>query len=237
MQTETWHWLDTGEHDAAMNMAIDDALLQNVEQGGAPLLRVYGWKRPSISIGYFQSYPAEFESSHDIVRRSTGGGMVFHGKDLTFTFVAPPEHSFCKMNATDGYRELHVLIAHALTRIGIACKLQEPKGSTEQGACFELPVAHDIMVGKKKITGGAQRRTKSGLLHQGSLLLPPSLRKSHDELKAALRQGIPVNWVEKQLSEVERDNASRIARNKYATDAWNRRVTEVPQSAPRQREQ
>lgn len=233
MNDETWHWLDTGAHDAAMNMAIDDALLHSVEQRGAPLLRVYGWKRSSISIGYFQPYPTNFESSHDIVRRSTGGGMVFHGKDLTFTFVAPRSHPFCKMNATDGYRELHALIAQALARIGIKCSLQATKGSNEQGACFELPVTHDIMIGAKKITGGAQRRSKSGLLHQGSLLLPPSLRKPCDELKSALRNGMPVRWIDASLTAAERAHAAEIARTKYATDAWNRRVTESQQSAPR----
>ncbi|MSR64662.1 MAG: lipoate--protein ligase family protein [Verrucomicrobiae bacterium] len=236
MKTETWHWLDTSDDNAAMNMAIDDALLQDAERRGIPLVRVYGWTRSSISIGYFQDYPAEFESTHDIVRRSTGGGMVFHGKDLTFTFVAPRQHPLCRMNAADGYRELHALIAQALVRDGIAVTLQQSRGSTEQGACFELPVAHDIMIGAKKITGGAQRRTKSGLLHQGSLLLPPSLRKSLDELKAALRQGIPVTWIETQLSEKELANAADIARSRYVTEAWNKKFAQASRSEPRLRE-
>jgi len=231
MNAETWLWLDTGDNAAAMNMAIDEALLQNAVRCSRPLLRVYGWSRPSISIGYFQAYPSDYEDDYDIVRRPTGGGLVWHGKDLTFTVIAPPNHELCAHRVCDSYRTIHSLIAFALNGAGVRCILADDPAAETHGACFERPVAHDIMIGGKKITGGAQRRTKFGLVHQGSLLLPPSLRRPIAELKRALYNGFGATWIEANLTESDQQLAAELSRTKYATTAWNRRFTEVRQSA------
>ena len=223
MTTETWHWLDTGDGNATMNMAIDEALLQGIDARGVPLFRVYGWNRPSISIGYFQEYPADYEDDYAIVRRPTGGGLVWHGKDLTFTIVVPPAHAIHEMRGAEGYRAIHEMIVRGLNRAGIQCALSGEKPASAMGACFELPVTHDIMVGPKKIAGGAQRRTKFGLLHQGSLLLPPSQRQPLTELASSLRAGLGVSCSETRLTETELATAKRLASSKYSTPAWNRK--------------
>lgn len=235
VKTESWLWLDTDAHDAAMNMAIDEALLHGVTSRGSSLLRVYGWSRPSISIGYFQEFPSDYEDDYDIVRRPTGGGLVWHGKDLTFTFVAPAGSEWYRRSANESYRALHERIARALQKSGIECSLQAGKSTSEMGPCFQLPVAHDIMVGAKKITGGAQRRSKFGLLHQGSLLLPPALRCPLERLKQSLRDGMNVAWTDAALTADEWRLAEQIARDKYSTPAWNRKFTEARRSARRRR--
>ena len=47
--------IDPEPHDAALNMAIDEALLQTAS---LPLLRVYRWSRPAVSVGYFGRFDA-----------------------------------------------------------------------------------------------------------------------------------------------------------------------------------
>src|ERR1043166_10186 len=214
MDTELWHWLDTAAREAATNMAIDEALLQGADQRGAPLFRVYGWTRPSISIGYFQEYPADYEDDYAIVRRPTGGGLVWHGKDLTFTIVVPRAHALYRARGAESYGAVHEMLARALNRAGIACSWRGAPSETAMGACFELPVPHDIMIDAKKIVGGAQRRTKFGLLHQGSLLLPPSQQRPIQELASAIRSGFGVRWQEVGLTESEQHIADQLSHSK-----------------------
>ena len=45
--------LETGYNNAALNMAIDEALIENI--GDTPILRIYGWWPAAVSIGYFRA--------------------------------------------------------------------------------------------------------------------------------------------------------------------------------------
>ena len=73
---------------AAMNMALDEALL---EHATVPSIRFYQWYSPALSFGYFGNFNevAMYEHERDLVRRWTGGGIVFHGDDLTYAIVVP----------------------------------------------------------------------------------------------------------------------------------------------------
>ena len=73
---------DICPHSAAMNMAIDEALL---ETAVVPTIRFYRWGSPALSFGYFGKFSdvAIYAAERDLVRRWTGGGIVFHGDDLT----------------------------------------------------------------------------------------------------------------------------------------------------------
>src|SRR6184192_4575412 len=79
---------DAAAHSAAMNMAIDEALL---EAAKVPSIRFYSWQSPALSFGYFGKFRdvVDYVSTRDLVRRWTGGGMVFHGEDLTYSIVIP----------------------------------------------------------------------------------------------------------------------------------------------------
>ncbi len=79
---------DIAPRSAAMNMAIDEALL---ESAAAPSIRFYRWESPALSFGYFGRFAdvADKASECDLVRRWTGGGIVFHGEDLTYSIVIP----------------------------------------------------------------------------------------------------------------------------------------------------
>src|SRR6266446_3933706 len=77
---------DIDSRGGAMNMAIDEALLETVAR---PTIRFYKWNHPALSFGYFGKFDDVANHERDIVRRWTGGGIVFHGEDLTYSIVIP----------------------------------------------------------------------------------------------------------------------------------------------------
>jgi lipoate-protein ligase A len=162
---------------AALNMAIDEALL---EWASSPAIRFYRWARPSISFGYFGRFQdvAEFQPTHDLVRRWTGGGIVFHGNDLTYSLVIPIADRARPRMSDKIYREVHAALCEAMNQLGFNVNIVTQRPSTASNACFVSPVVADVMIGERKVAGAAHRRTKAGLLHQGSIQnvdLPPTL--------------------------------------------------------------
>ena len=233
---ETWHFLQSPAADAALNMAVDEALLLTAAERGRPLLRVYSWLRPSVSVGYVQKFPAHLADKQEIVRRSTGGGLVYHGSgvDTTYTVVVPPDHRLCTMSTTDAYCAIHKAVATALEHGVVVGRVPsrgvapvpdsraEDRGPTTADRsyeCFQNPVYGDVVVEDKKLAGAAQRRTKRGMLHQGSI----AARVMAEELKRGFSETLGVTFGDYQLSTAEHALAESLAGEKYTTDAWNRR--------------
>lgn len=148
-------------------MACDEALL-NVAT--TPLLRIFRWSAPWVSIGYFMRVQEAAHARGDLpfCRRWTGGGAVVHDGDFTFSLVVPRSEKWSLQRAATTYAELHHALASALCRIGKNVRLAE-RDESSAGQCFVGPVRHDLILEGRKIAGGAQRRTRQGLLHQGSL--------------------------------------------------------------------
>jgi lipoate-protein ligase A len=161
---------DREERSAALNMAIDEALLADC---AAPVLRFYRWQRPSISFGYFGRYAevAPESDRRDLVRRWTGGGIVPHGAgvDLTYSIVVPRDHSFFQRSSVEIYAAVHDAICSALHANGMEAFLANDAAPKISEACFANPVRADVICGGQKIAGAAHRRTRAGLLHQGSI--------------------------------------------------------------------
>jgi lipoate-protein ligase A len=207
---EVWDFLESPPADAATNMATDEALLRTAAQRGRPLLRVYSWAQPAISIGYFQKFPA---TDREVVRRPTGGGRVYHGEDTTFTVVAPPGHWLHRLTTAEAYRRIHEAVARAAG----AMVLVAGEAARGQYECFQKPVAGDVMADGRKLAGGAQRRNKLGMLHQGSIAAKITARQ--------LAAGFGVRFESYRLSAEEIAMVTWLADGKYRTDAWNRRVS------------
>jgi lipoate-protein ligase A len=156
------------EYSAAMNMAIDEALLLELP---VPAVRFYGWRQPAISFGYFSRF-ADVEghaAERELVRRWTGGGIVFHGTDLTYSFTVPFSHPLFREPALQIYTKLHRAIENALRDAGIAAALADAPAPRVSDACFANAVRADVLVNGRKVAGAAHRRSRAGLLHQGSI--------------------------------------------------------------------
>ena len=91
----SWFYLDTGKGESAWNMALDEALLHSVAAIGQPFLRFYGWNEPAATFGYFQKYAdiAAWSPLRPLIRRPTGGGLVPHDADWTYSVIIPPSHA------------------------------------------------------------------------------------------------------------------------------------------------
>ncbi len=158
-----------GTHAGPMNMAVDQAWL---EQSELPVLRVYTWDRPTVTIGYAQSLSKLQEAlpGWPVVRRWTGGGAVFHQEDYTYSVIVPARHPLAEMSALESYRRIHGSLAEALAANGHPeCRLAMPEDLVEGPFCFTAPALHDVIRGPVKVAGAGQRRGKLGFLHQGSV--------------------------------------------------------------------
>ncbi len=198
-------------------MALDEALLQTAAKRGRPLLRIYSWEKPSVSFGYFQKFPASLAERYDVVRRPTGGGVVYHVEDTTYTVVGPPGHALHAMKTADAYYALHKAVAAAFESQPALhdAPLRSPQGQYE---CFQRPVHGDVVADGRKLAGGAQRRTKFGMLHQGSI----AAKISAERLRHGFEEELGICFEEYRLSDAAKALAEKLAREKYATAEWNR---------------
>jgi lipoate-protein ligase A len=200
-------------------MAVDEALLREVRE---PVLRIYAWNVPAVSLGYFQ--PFALAGERPFVRRYTGGGLVDHVQDVTYTIVLPRSHPWMELSAPESYCTIHRGVQAVLAACGIQAELTPEASAVESEACFVKPVRFDIVAPSGKLSGAAQRRTREGLLHQGSILLPDPARNGDlrrafaDAFSARLELALnPAN-----LTPAEAARASDLERDRYMTDAWNR---------------
>ncbi|HEX2106310.1 MAG TPA: biotin/lipoate A/B protein ligase family protein [Nitrososphaera sp.] len=160
--------LETGYNPAAFNMAIDESLMETA--GEMPILRIYGWSPPAVSIGYFQSMNEEIDFAKcrqigvDVVRRLTGGGAVLHEFELTYSFVTKEY----PQNIMESYRWICEAIVLSIKRLGF-------------DASF-VPL-NDIVIANKKVSGNAQTRKKGVLLQHGTILLDIDVSKMFSVLK------------------------------------------------------
>jgi len=203
---------DPEPYSGAMNMAVDETLLTQAE---APTLRIYRWSEPTVSFGYFGKIATVREAypTHVPVRRWTGGGIVPHGQDLTYTF-AIPSSSF-KASPLESYRLIHEHIVALLQKHGLNATFTAASDIRQGDQCFINPATHDIMLDETKIAGAAQRRTRKGLLHQGSIQLTLPAQFSTD-MAVAFSKEIHTRTLTPETLET----ATRLAAEKYATDAW-----------------
>ncbi|MGQ0562002.1 MAG: lipoate--protein ligase family protein [Gemmatimonadota bacterium] len=158
-------------------MAVDHALLEQVQREGVPVLRLYTWQPACLSFGRNQPARGLYDRAAaerlgiDIVRRPTGGMAVLHHRELTYAFSAP-------FRLLGGPRDSYIAINRALVlglrRLGIAAELsgggrRGPFGSVH--ACFAEPAAGEVVVNGRKLVGSAQRCERRTLLQHGSILL------------------------------------------------------------------
>jgi lipoate-protein ligase A len=206
---------DAEPRSAALNMAVDEALL---ESATSSVLRFYRWRSPALSFGYFGSFAdvSEQRAHREIVRRWTGGGVVPHGEDLTYSVIIPARHSFFARSSLEIYSELHDAIRQALTANGVEATLASAVAPKISENCFANAVRADVLSGGQKIAGAAHRRSRAGLLHQGSIQLPGLPAKFMEDFARALCDRFERKTVSPEL--IARANA--IAQAKYATDEW-----------------
>lgn len=175
-------WWD-GDAEGVANMALDEALGAAAERCGRPLIRFYGWSRPTVSLGAFQKLAdargiADIAAA-DLVRRPSGGGAIVHGSDLTYALAVPKSHPLGS-TAQLLYTAAHTALATVLQERGIDARLYGDRPTDDDFFCFSRRAGGDLIAtppGREpspadpKIMGSAQRRLAGAVIQHGSLLL------------------------------------------------------------------
>jgi lipoate-protein ligase A len=237
----------TGDNNAAMNMAIDEAIMR----AQIPTLRLYGWDPLAVSIGYFQGIEQEVDVGRcgelgvDVVRRMTGGGAVFHDREVTYSFIVPEGLNLVSRDILASYGQICNGVILGLRRLGLSA---------------EFKPINDIVVNKKKISGNAQTRKNGMVLQHGTILLDVDVKRMfsvlkvpdekirdkmitavedrvtslNDELRAdvdikkvqdalvlGFKEALNLTLKPGMLSESEKKEAENLYKTKYSTREWN----------------
>jgi lipoyl(octanoyl) transferase len=217
---EVYH--DNASRSAAMNMAIDEALLQNAKVAS---LRFYRWGHAALSFGYFGKF-ADVEAyvkERELVRRWTGGGIVLHGDDLTYSIVIPAGDPAFAYSTMSIYEKTHEVLRNALLATGqhavVAAIADRGTGVSEacyNGHCFANPVRADVLLNGQKVAGAAQRKTRAGLLQQGSIQHVDLAEDFAGRFAAHLAS----TCHHRQLHRAVIERANEIAAQRYGTEMW-----------------
>jgi lipoate-protein ligase A len=236
--------LETGYNSGPWNMALDEVLMNCINcRHNVPILRIYGWQPPTVSIGYFQSMDEEVDIKRcrqmgiDVVRRITGGGAVLHESELTYSFVT----NVYSKNIMESYNLICEPIVMCINKLGFNAKF--------------APL-NDIIVNGKKVSGNAQTRKKDTLLQHGTILLNVNVEKMFSVLKVPSEKvkdkmiedvkgrvmglnktfeqvayNLKESFSEKFGAEIivdsltikEEESTKKLAKEKYTSDQWNRK--------------
>ncbi len=171
-----WHFLDSGALPGSEQMAIDAGLMDRARETGEAVLRVYAWAEPTLSFGRNELARDRFSTVElqrkgiGAVRRPTGGRVLLHDHEVTYSVTAPDSHA---PTLAAGYLAINRLLRRALERLGVSVSAAPPGRTIRPtGApCFAEPSAGELVVNGRKLVGSAQLRERGALLQHGSILL------------------------------------------------------------------
>jgi lipoate-protein ligase A len=223
-----WLLIHSGPGDAAHNMAMDEVLLEAMPRWQTPVLRFYGWTQPAATFGYFQRYAevAQTTSLRPLIRRPTGGGIVPHDADWTYSAAFPPGSEWHSLKAEESYRRIHDWLRLAFAMMQVETKLAPHCKKSLPGQCFAGHEKYDLLWQGKKIAGAAQRRNKLGLLIQGSVQPPlPSLARAGWEhaMQTVATRDFQVTWSSFSLAEELHQLTGQLVLQKYGRVDYNQR--------------
>lgn len=159
--------LETRSTDPAFNLACEEYALTQMKEKHIFML----WQNANtIVIGRYQNALAEINMEKaralgvKIVRRTTGGGAVYHDLgNLNYSFIAPSDGP-----DTSSFKVFARPMVKALRSLGFPA---------------EISGRNDLVIEGKKISGTAQRFHKGRVLHHGTLLYKSDLSTIQEVLK------------------------------------------------------
>lgn len=171
--------VDEVPHKGSLNMAVDDYLFRSLEDNSQTYLRFYKWGKPTVSLGYSQNIQKVVDIDYcrqngiDIVRRITGGKMVLHHREVTYSICSSDSETFTS-TLKGSYKSISQALICGLEKMGLAPYLAGASPSSYARVslpCFSYPARDEIEVGEKKIVGSAQKRVGSHFIQHGSIPL------------------------------------------------------------------
>jgi lipoate-protein ligase A len=246
--------IETGRGSAAWNMAVDEALMEGVAEGGSPVLRLYGWEN-ALSFGRFSKphgcldLERAGENRIACVRRPSGGGVLVHGNDLSYTVVLPKETAKVR-GVRENYRHLCRFLIRLYGKLGLEARFADGAGggNGRPEICLAGHEPDDILIGGRKMGGNAQRHTSRLLFQHGTIplsideaLFAPFFRGESGLADAATLENLGVAMTREALAEMaaesfgetfatrlvrtglsphEENRARELMENKYSDGGW-----------------
>ncbi len=219
--------LQTPSFDVYSQMAIDEIIACNKTLEDKNFLRFFNWQeQKAITFGYAQrskSLKEQFDLGYQITRRPSGGGVVYHEGDLTFSIIFTSTDKVEEI-----YKKLHTAIASELKKYISQVQnydqkhIFKPVENGQSKSCFSNPVLDDLMVDGKKILGGAIRRFGNRILYQGTLQITGA--RSKEEYKTAIKNALEKYFQERssfeEISSVLLTQIKDKAEHVYKNPAW-----------------
>ena len=250
-----WRFIDTGLKDAVWNMALDEVLLNDFNDVNLPIFRIYRWE-PSLSFGRFTDVLKSVDLDKvkrrnlSYVRRITGGGVLVHGGDISYSIILPVKFLETK-GVKDNYRYLCQFLINLYKKLGLNASYanEEQHNSKSSNICLASKEKYDIVIDGKKIGGNAQRYSNKLLFQHGSIPIkidealfePLFLEDSglqnavtfeklgnfveYDNLNKLIKdifcKTFNINIIEDGLSLHEEQKISELISQKYSKESWN----------------
>ena len=177
---KSWDLLiDLVPRRGAANMAVDEYLFANLGKEPRTTVRFYSWARPTASLGYTQSIDKVLDLDYclrngiDVVRRMTGGKLVLHWREITYSVASSDTAAFSSTLA-ESYRLISAGLIRGLEKMGLRARLAGPPPSSYTKGnmpCFAYPARDEIEIDGRKIVGSAQKRVAGRFLQHGSIPL------------------------------------------------------------------
>lgn len=239
--------IENGEKSAAENMRQDGAFLLNLAQENSVILHLYDWESDAATFGHFTDV-AKFlnkagidKHGLDCAKRPTGGGIVFHNCDLAFSVLVPSRHPAFSLNTLRNYAFVNEKVKNVIRMFREqqgrpAAQVELLQGqpcatdSESTHFCMAHPTKYDVMLDGRKVGGAAQRRTKYGFLHQGSIFighLEESYLRDIIQPHVTIVQGMHANsapllegqWTTSDLNEA-RNNLKTLLKLEFSEDNY-----------------
>lgn len=237
-----FRFLDAPYFSPCENMALDEALIENFQITKTPILRLYSWEKDAFSIGYFQN-PTQIQNfeqfGKNFTRRITGGGLLLHGYDISYSLILPPSMLEGK-SVKASYEYLCQFLSTFYKKLGFqvnfAKDIMEDKLS-KSVFCQVGFEPYDMIIQGKKVGGNAQKRTREIIYQHGSIPLHVDSRPLSgtsleelgillDENQAkkllceAFEETFTIKLMPSDLTKEELKSFTTLHANKYNTQEW-----------------
>lgn len=247
---KNYRLINTNISSPYLNMAIDEALLYNFNENSLPIFRIYRWQ-PSISLAKFSKLQNSINLNKlkfDYVRRITGGGILIHGSDISYSLILPNSN---EKSVKENYIYICKFLINFYKKLGFMANFAYELNIKEKKSniCLAGKEAFDIVINNQKIGGNAQRYTKRVIFQHGTIpidfnrelidifleefelnsittLTKLGINLSYNELIELLIESFSetfgVEFIDDELSSSEKESIEKLLREKYTKEEWNR---------------
>lgn len=243
---DTWRVIYDGKNTASHNMAADAYLLEAAENGGEkPVLRLYGWDQPSITIGFHQKFERAVDLAYlgmtPVIRRITGGRALLHDdNELTYAMAGNFARYPCLGSSLhETYNMISGAVVSFYNSLGWPASISHrdhpvsltPSLSIQKG-CFASVSQYEIIVDGQKVAAGSQRRTRTSFMQHGSLKFGvPTPHRAISEIPQAV-EPIHIKGIQTELAET-RSKLTKAFEKIFKVEFISGPVLEVEKAAIR----